>query len=206
MLAPVRRLLPRGVRRTLPVGAFLVVPGEPCRAFAYIESGLIQSTLLRGDGEHLIVERIGPGSICGEGPCLHGLAPSVEMVAIEPTEVVVFDRPLMLSLFREDPAFAVAIAQVLSIKYHRLLARFGAVTDRRPAERVVELLDRLGRHWGEPHPRGRLIRTHLTHEDMAAMTGLSRVTVTRCIAGLRRAGMLDVVDGAYLLLGDDPAR
>jgi CRP/FNR family transcriptional regulator, cyclic AMP receptor protein len=205
MLAPVRRHLPRGVRRSLPAGAFLIVPGEPCHAFAYIESGLIQSTLLRSGGEHVIVERIGPGSICGEGPCLHGQAPSVEMVAIEPSDVVLFDRPLMVSLFREDPAFALAIAQVLSVKYHRLLARFGAVTDRRPAERLVELLDRLGRHWGEPHPRGRLIRTHLTHEDMAAMTGLSRVTVTRSIAGLRRTGMLDIVDGDYLLLGDAAA-
>src|SRR4051812_36232518 len=46
MLAPVRRHLPRGVRRSLPVGAFLIVPGEPCHAFAYNESGLIQSTLL----------------------------------------------------------------------------------------------------------------------------------------------------------------
>lgn len=202
MLAPVRRHLARGTRRTLPVGAFLIVPGEPCQAFAYIEEGLIQSTLLRGDGEHVIVERIGPGSICGEGPSLHGQPPAVEMVALETTRIVLFDRQLTEQLFQEDPAFALAIARVLSVKYYALLARFGAVTDRRPAERLIELLSRLGRHWGEPHPRGQLIRTRLTHDDMAAMTGLSRVTVTRSIAGLRRAGALDVVDGDYLLVDD----
>ncbi|HKU96376.1 MAG TPA: Crp/Fnr family transcriptional regulator [Vineibacter sp.] len=200
MLAPVRRHLARGTRQTLSAGASLVVPGEPCQAFAYIEAGLIQSTLLRGDGEHVIVERIGPGSICGEGPSLHGLPPAVEMVALETTRVVLFDRALTERLFREDPEFALAIARVLSVKYHGLLARFGAVTDRRPAERLVELLGRLGRHWGEPHRRGRLIRTRLTHDDMAAMTGLSRVTVTRSIASLRRGGRLDVVAGNYLLV------
>lgn len=203
MLAPVRRHLARGTRHTLPAGAALVVPGEPCPAFAYIEAGLIQSTLLRGDGEHVIIERIGPGAICGEGPSLHGLPPAVEMVALEATRVVLFDRALTEQLFRDDPAFALAIARVLSVKYHSLLARFGALTDRRPAERLIELLARLGRHGGEAHRRGRLILTRLTHDDMAAMTGLSRVTVTRSIASLRRDGRLDVVSGHYLLLVSD---
>jgi len=202
LLQPVRRHLARGMRRRLPEGTSLIVAGEPVQAFGYIETGLIQSTLLRPDGEHLIVERIGPGSICGEGPALHGEPPAVEMVALEPTEVVLFERTLIQQLFREDAEFAQAIARILSIKYHRLLDRFGAVADRRPSERLLELLNRLGRLWGEPHSRGRLIRTSLTHEDMAAMTGLSRVTVTRGLAGLKRAGRIDVVDGSYLLVGD----
>lgn len=201
LLAPVRRHLTRGSRRKLSEGAPLIVAGTAAEAFAYVESGLIQSTLLRSDGEHLIVERIGPGSICGEGPALHGEPPAVEMVALEPTEVVLFDRALMRQLMAEDGEFALAIARILSIKYRRLLDRFGAVADRRPSERLLELLTRLSRLWGEAHPRGRLIRTSLTHEDMAAMTGLSRVTVTRGLAGLRRAGQIDVVDGSYLLLG-----
>ncbi|WP_119420993.1 Crp/Fnr family transcriptional regulator [Desertibaculum subflavum] len=201
LLQPVRRHLARGIRRHLTEGAPLLIAGQPAAAFAYIEAGLIQSTLLRPDGEHLIVERIGPGSICGEGPLLHGEAPAVEMVALEPTAVILFDRALTQQLFREDAEFALAIARILSVKYRRLLDRFGAIADRRPAERLLELLSRLARLWGEPHPRGLLIRTSLTHEDMAAMTGLSRVTVTRGLTGLRRSEQIDIVDGSYLLIG-----
>lgn len=201
MLDPVRRHLSRGVRRNLAAGATLAMAGEPCRSLAYVEAGVIQETLLRNDGNHLIVERFGAGAICGEASSLHGQPTSVEIVAIEAARVVLFDRRLTTRLFEEDPAFALAIATVLSVKYSRLCARFMALTDRRPAERLIELLARLGRLLGEAHPRGKLIRTSLTHEEMAAMTGLSRVTVTRSIASLRRAGILDLVGGDYLLVG-----
>jgi CRP-like cAMP-binding protein len=201
MLDPVRRHLSRGVRRNLAIGSALVMAGEPCRALAYIEAGVVQETLLRSDGNHVIVERFGAGSICAEAPSLHGQPMSVEIVAIEAARVVLFDRALTARLFEEDPAFALAIATVLSVKYSRLCDRFMALTDRRPAERLIELMARLGRLLGEKHPRGKLIRTSLTHEEMAAMTGLSRVTVTRSIASLRRAGILELVEGDYLLVG-----
>jgi CRP-like cAMP-binding protein len=206
ILAPVRRHLSRGVRRNLPTGSAIVMAGEPCRALAYVESGVVQETLLRKDGNHVIVERFGPGAICAEAPSLHGQPMSVEIVALEAARVVLFDRRLTERLFEEDPAFALAIATVLSVKYSQLCARLMALTDRRPAERLIDLLGRLGQLRGETHPRGALIRTGLTHEEMAAMTGLSRVTVTRSIASLRRAGILDRVKGDYLLVGAASAR
>jgi CRP/FNR family transcriptional regulator, cyclic AMP receptor protein len=170
-----------------------------------VEEGLLQSTLLRPDGDHLIVERIGPGAICGEGPCLHGLPPLVEIVAVEPSEVVVFGRALMMELFARDPEFGRCIAEVVSFKYNRLLSRLGAATDRRPGDRVMELFARLAAGSAR-HPRGRVVRTRLTHQDIAAMTGLSRVTVTRTLAGLRTAGALELVAGGYLLVdADGPA-
>ncbi len=199
LLEPVRRWRTLGARRALAPGAAVVTPGEPVSAFVYVESGLIQSTLLRPEGDHLIVERIGPGAVCAEGPCLHGLPPRVEMVAVEPSEVVVFARALMLELFARDPEFGRCIAEVVSLKYNRLLSRLAAATDRRPGERVLELFARLADS-GTRHPRGRVVRTRLTHQDIAAMTGLSRVTITRTLAGLRQLGALEPVTGGYLLV------
>ncbi len=201
LLAAVRKRLELGERRTLVAGAALLRPGARAKAFAYVEAGLLQSTLLRKDGQHAIVERIGPGSICGEGPCLHGEPSAVEIVALEPSRLVLFDRALMLRLFAEDPEFALCIARVISVKYRRLLDRFGALAGRSPSERLVELFARLDRQAGEAHPRGRRIRTSLTHEVMAAMTGLSRVTVTRSLARLRKAGVIDMIEGDYLIVG-----
>lgn len=199
LMAPIRRHLDRGTRRTLAPSAILIGPDRPASAFAYVVTGLIQSTLLRSTGEHVIVERIGPGSICGEGPCLHEEKLLVEMTALSPSEVVLFDRALMLSLFREDAEFALALARVVSLKYHRLLTRFGAFSDRRPAERLMELFTRLAQFQSERHAGGQMIRTRLTHEEIAGMTGLSRVTVTRTLARLRRAGRLDLIGDRYLL-------
>jgi CRP/FNR family transcriptional regulator, cyclic AMP receptor protein len=49
------------------------------------------------------------------------------------------------------------------------------------------------------HARGRKILTHLTHEQIASMTGTSRVTVTRTLGRLREKGTLSVEDGYTIL-------
>jgi CRP/FNR family transcriptional regulator, cyclic AMP receptor protein len=43
--------------------------------------------------------------------------------------------------------------------------------------------------------------TQLTHEQIAAMTGTSRVTVTRTLQRLREQGRIAMLEGHILLLG-----
>ena len=43
--------------------------------------------------------------------------------------------------------------------------------------------------------------TQLTHEQIAAMTGTSRVTVTRTLQRLREQGRIAILEGHILLLG-----
>ncbi len=200
LMAPVRRWLHLGARRSLAAGQTFLRPGQWVEAFAYVESGLLQSVLLKPDGQHAIVERIGPGSTCAEGPCLHQQPYTVEMDAVEPTQLVLFDRALMLSLFAKDPEFAISLATIIALKYRGLLLRFDALTGGRPAQRLLELFERIGRMGGERDARGLRIDTVLTHADMAAMTGLSRVTVTRSLARLRRQKRIERDGRGYRLL------
>jgi CRP/FNR family cyclic AMP-dependent transcriptional regulator len=197
---PIRRWRHRGVRRVLQAGQVFLAPGQIVEAFAYVERGLLQSVLLKPEGQHAIVERIGPGSTCAEGPCLHQQPYSVEMAAMERTELVLFDRPLMLQLFAEDPEFAVSIATIVALKYRGLLLRFDALTSGRPGRRLLELFERLGRMNGVRDARGLSVPTALTHADMAAMTGLSRVTVTRALARLQRTRRIERDGPGYRLL------
>ena len=65
----------------------------------------------------------------------------------------------------------------------------------------MELLTRLEEMFAIEHPKGRLLVTQLTHEQIAAMTGTSRVTVTRTMQRLRQQGRIAILQGHILLMG-----
>ena len=68
-----------------------------------------------------------------------------------------------------------------------------------PEERILELLHRLNEMFAVDHERGRKILTHLTHEQIASMTGTSRVTVTRTLGRLRDKGVVSMDNGHMIL-------
>ena len=64
-----------------------------------------------------------------------------------------------------------------------------------PEGRIGEFLLRLSKLYAVPTPHGNVIQVYLTHEQIAAITGTSRVTVTRTLTRLRKAGAIAVEDG-----------
>jgi len=167
--------------------------------FFYIRSGLVQISMIREDGSELVLEYMGPKTICGEGAAFDGLARFSGASALEPTEAIAFDAAHMPPVFARNPAFAMALMQITSLKQRVLAVRLEQLAAREPEGRILELFQRLGRMFAEPHPDGLLLVPHLTHEQIAAMTGVTRVTVTRTLARLREAGRIDHVDGRTLL-------
>ena len=123
-------------------------------------------------------------------------------VAVEMTEALEFDTARLETLMREDPEFALALLRLTSLKQRILALRLEHLVSNDPEERILELLSRLSKMFAVDHERGRKILTHLTHEQIASMTGTSRVTVTRTLGRLRDKGMLSVEDG-YTILAKD---
>lgn len=170
--------------------------------FYFIKSGLVQVSIFRRDGTEVVLENMGPNALCGEGAAFDGLPRFSTAVAIEPTEALEFDTACLESLMREDPEFALTLLRLTSLKQRSLALRLEHLVSNNPEERILELLSRLSKMFAIDHKRGRKILTHLTHEQIASMTGTSRVTVTRTLGRLREKGMLLVEDG-YTVLAKD---
>ena len=87
---------------------------------------------------------------------------------------------------------AVAIEDADTIEFEHLASR-------QPEVRIMDLLHRLQEMFAIDYAGGRLIVTHLTHEQISAMTGTSRVTVTRAMRSLRDQNQIDIIDGHILV-------
>jgi CRP/FNR family transcriptional regulator, cyclic AMP receptor protein len=188
-----------GRRRKFKKDAALYEQDDISTLFYFILKGLVQISIFRSDGSELVLELMGPDTICGEGPAFDGLPRFSSAAAVEDTEAIEFDTTKLAGAFREHPEFAALLLRVTSLKQRVLAVRLKHLASREPQDRIMELLMRLEEMFAVDHARGRLLVTHVTHEQIATMTGTSRVTVTRTLHRLRERGRIDILDGHILL-------
>jgi len=188
-----------GRRRNFSKHETLYEQGTISTKFYLILSGLVQVSIVRVDGVEVVLEYMGPETVCGEGSAFDGLPRFSRAVAVEETDAIEFDAARIEDVFKLHPEFASALLRVTSLKQRVLAIRLEHLASRSPQIRIMDLLHRLQEMFAVDHPEGRLLVTHLTHEQIGAMTGTSRVTVTRAIRFLREQRQIDIIDGNILV-------
>jgi len=188
-----------GQRRRFRKNQILYEQGTSSTRFYMIVSGLVQVSIVRIDGVEVVLEYMGPDTICGEGAAFDGLQRFSRAIAVEETEAIEFDATQMERIFARHPEFASALLRATSLKQRVLAVRLEHLVSREPEERIMDLFRRIQEMFGIDHPRGKLLATRLTHEQIGAMTGTSRVTVTRAMRTLREADQIEIVDGHVLV-------
>lgn len=188
-----------GRRRRFQPNEAIYEQGLTSSKFYFILSGLVQVSIFKEDGTEVILEFMGPNTICGEGSAFDALPRFSAAFAVEATEAIEFSANCMDEVFREHPEFASVLLRVTSLKQRVLAIRLEHLASREPEGRIMELFRRLEQMFATDHPRGRLLVTQLTHEQVAAMTGTSRVTVTRALQRLRDQGAIEMI-GEHILV------
>lgn len=186
-------------RRNIVRGRDLYRQDEISPYFYLILSGLLKISSLRADGTEVILEFMGGDTICGEGPAIDGLPRFSTATAIEDTEVLEFnvaDWDLMEDI---TPGFLMALLQITALKQRVLAVRLEQLFSREPEGRILELFERLASVSSRPPGGSGYIVPQLTHENIAAMTGMTRVTVTRALSRLKQQGDIRFENGRFHL-------
>ncbi|MCJ0762956.1 Crp/Fnr family transcriptional regulator [Variovorax terrae] len=200
-------------------GAGQVLYGEASRHdfFYLIRSGFVHTTLQRPNGTSLLLDIFGPGAIFGEGSSFTGPVRSATATTITPVVLSQYHPAQIADAFAAQPELAVSLIKLLGTKNRLLLNKLTRFTSSDPEERLVELLARVAQTWrDDPYPGDTAADTtharsiHLTHEQIGAMTALSRVSVTRALKSLADKGLIatgsknvEIIDreGLIALLG-----
>ena len=69
---------------------------------------------------------------------------------------------------------------------------------------VLQLFTWLAKRFGQEVEQGKLIDLRLTHQDMAELVGLTRVTVTRLIGELEKQGIIQRQARQFIVSHDQP--
>lgn len=190
--------LGRRIRRSRNAAVYR--QGEISPLFYFVLGGQLKVSIIRPGGAETILEFMGRGALCGEGAAFDGLPRFSGATAWRDAELIEFDATRLREAFREQPDLALSLLRITSLKQRVLAAKLAQAHSPSPEGRIGELLLRLGEIYAMPTPRGKLIQANLTHEQIAAIAGTSRVTVTRTLARLRRTGAIEIKEGLIHVL------
>jgi CRP-like cAMP-binding protein len=173
-----------GSVQRLAAGKVLYAQGDLHDCFYLVRAGFVHTTVLRSNGSQLLLEIFGPGAIFGEASAFIDKPRYVTATAVTDVVLTCYRAGEIQQLLSGHPELVVSLLQLLGIKHRILIDKLASFTSASPQARIVDLFARAvagQRHQGAPPLR-------LTHAQIAAMTGLSRVTVTRALKTLADRG------------------
>lgn len=147
--------------------ATLVRQGAPCEGLWLVLSGALRVAQVSHDGRELVLDVLGPGDGAGEHP---GVASPVTVRALRPCRLV--------------PVSPRAAADLLTARAHRAAALAADLAWLDVRSRVARRLDDLADRFGRPVDGGRLILLPLTQDEVAALAGTTRESVSRALRAL----------------------
>ncbi len=181
-----------GSVRRYPRGVFIYQQGEVSNRFYQLVSGRIRILLGHRDGREHVLAIVEPGGLFGEAACFDGVPYCTTAITVQPSTIRVFAREAMLEAMRTRPEIMLEILRSITRKQRLFTLELESVMFRKAPARVALILARLATYYGVPAAGGRCTRIglHLSHEVLASMIGVTRVTVTREIGTLIRDGII----------------
>lgn len=177
----------------IPKGETVFMQGDPSRAIYFLKEGIIKVSRINPDGRKLTIDLIEPGEFFGE-LCLAG---EKERRTIAEAMVTAFcceiGKEHIEGYMQKKPDFALKLIKVIG---DRRLAMENLLEDMAFMDisaRVAALFLK--------YAENNIVKIPLTHQEIADLTGSTRVSVSRCVSKLRSEGLIET-DGERIRLVD----
>jgi len=193
------RLETLGMHVAFPAGALLYREGDHSESVSIICDGQVKLSCSSRSGKSLILRIAGSGELLGLSSIITRTPHETTAEVIAPTRLKVIPRAAFLSFFEEFPEVGTHSAHVLALEYQKTFidAKRLALSSSAEARLGKVLLD-----WGRSVSTEEELRFQmsLSHAELGEMAGLSRETVTRTLASLRRKKVLSIQGATMRIL------
>jgi CRP/FNR family transcriptional regulator len=191
------------VTKAYPKGSTLFVEGQPAAGVYMLCQGKVKLSACSRDGKLIILEIAGPGDVLGLSAAINGADHETTAEVLELCQVNYVGTADLLRFLQSNPEACLNAARQLSRNYqtaYRQVCSLGL------SDSVADKLAKLFLGWsGNGNGNGSDNNVHLknffTHEEMSAMIGTSRETVTRALKYFRENGLI-TVKGSDLIIHD----
>jgi CRP/FNR family transcriptional regulator, cyclic AMP receptor protein len=189
-LVPTTLALPT---RVLEPDDVLYEEGRDASSLYLVSSGVLKAVVPTSIGKERIADLYGPGDVVGTA-ALDGGQHAETVIAVHDAQLIPLDPAQAMN----DRRLRDHILQSLARQLRH--ARQGIDDAELPVgARVTKAFLRLVERFGQASDTGEGVKLPLalTHEDLASLTGSSRVTITRILGELRQDGALSGTRGVY---------
>jgi CRP/FNR family cyclic AMP-dependent transcriptional regulator len=186
--------------RDFPLGAELVIEGEPGEVVYFILEGTVKVYLPQLDGSQVTVNIQGPGDMVGELSAIDHAGRSASVITLETTRTTWMTSADFLDTLYTIPAANQALLRVLAGQVRRTTALIRAYATLDVPGRIARQLLLLAETHGRPTPSGLLIPMRLPQGDIAELVGSSRKRTNQVMVSLRRDRVLSFDNEGHITL------
>jgi CRP/FNR family transcriptional regulator len=182
-------------------GETLFFQGDAVRHVYVVEEGRVRLVLLSAAGHEKHMAIVGTQGMVGE--CSAFLDGTHSVTAVASSDVVArqIGRQQLLEGMERDPACLRQVLWLTNVKLRILANQNLLLSQATAAQRVVHHLVQLADTYGKTSAAGTVIGIAFTHQEMANITGLSRVMVSNVLIQLQEQGLTDKVN-AHCVIRD----
>ncbi len=158
--------------------------------FYIIESGKIKVSIVREDGSEKILGIHERNTIFGETTAIDGRPHFATYTILEKTRLREVDTKNFYALADSHPRVAQLMMAAFARIVRMLVLQIEDLSFLGAHKRVARMIYNLLQEIGQTTPRGVMISKKMTHEDIASLTGLSRVSVSLALNVFEELGIL----------------
>lgn len=168
---------------TVSKGEAVFMQGDPSRSIYFLKEGIIKVSRINADGRKLTIDLIEAGEFFGE-LCLAGEKErrTTAEALVDAVCCEINKEPIEVHMQRR-PDFALKLIELIG---DRRLSMENLLEDMAFMEipaRIAALLLK--------YAESSIVKIPFTHQEIADLTGATRVSVSRCIAKMRSTGLIE---------------
>lgn len=180
------------VMRTCPKGQIVYAQEDRAEALFLLKRGQVHLYRLTPAGKRLELAVLGPGTFFGEMPLLGESLRHTYAEVTEEALVCVMSRTDIERLIRQHPQVALRMIEVMGKRLANREERLEELAYRHVPARIAAVLLRLS----QQQPGATVC---LTHQELGAMIGALRETVTASLDEFQHAGLVTLGRGKILV-------
>jgi CRP/FNR family transcriptional regulator, cyclic AMP receptor protein len=184
--------------RRYPRGQVIFSTGDPGDALVVVVSGRLKVLVRSADGGELMLAIVGPGGVVGELGVIDGGVRSADAETLEPTELLLVPRQVILDLRRRFPEVTESLLATVASSFRRLTDDVADLVFLDLPRRVAKALLHYPRN-----PDG-LVALGLSQEQLAHRVAGTRQSVNQALRGFERRGWIEI-NGRQILLRNPTA-
>lgn len=189
----------KALRKKMTKGQTIFMQGDSADEVFLVKGGRIKLTKVLEDGNELLLDIRKAGDFVGENMFSEEGQYPVSAVCLEDTLICGFTRSQFEELVLQHPTIGLQVIKTLSERIAWLTNRVGSLAVSNIEDRLYRVLRNVAKEHGEQSAQGVVIQFPLTHEDLSFLTGAHRVTITRAMKALKKAGKIILEDRLLIL-------
>jgi CRP-like cAMP-binding protein len=161
-------------------------------ALFVIAQGAVKVVLYGENGREIILSTLKDGDFFGEMSLLDGAPRSASVISQEPSKILVLERLDFMEQVKQNPKIGLKVMEEMSRRLREADEKIGTLALLDVYGRLARLLMQMAKMEGQKGDEGVTILKRPTHQDIAAMIGTSRETVSRGLGDFARQGLIQM--------------